>query len=212
MNRDNKGFSLVELLVVIAVMAILAGVGLQGFGLVANGNMKKTAGLLNEELRTVQKNSKNIYVDYYWQLVIENDDGGYKVEIIRMNKKTITNPDGSTTDILDPEVYDSQELPSRMKLQFTCGTSKIDMPISEGNMLVVTYHKGSGAIDRVEYDAISKGLTNEADLNDVYAKEKAAELGFAEQNENLQIEVTSDSISSTKSVTAYFNTGKVVSK
>lgn len=99
-----------------------------------------------------------------------------------------------------------------MKLQFTCGTSKIDMPISEGNMLVVTYHKGSGAIDRVEYDAISKGLTNEADLNDVYAKEKAAELGFAEQNENLQIEVTSDSISSTKSVTAYFNTGKVVSK
>ena len=32
MNRDNKGFSLVELLVVIAVMAILAGVGLQGFG------------------------------------------------------------------------------------------------------------------------------------------------------------------------------------
>ena len=108
MNRDNKGFSLVELLVVIAVMAILAGVGLQGFGLVANGNMKKTAGLLNEELRTVQKNSKNIYADYYWQLVIENDDGRYKVEIIRMNKKTITNPDGSTTDILDPEVYDSQ--------------------------------------------------------------------------------------------------------
>ena len=99
-----------------------------------------------------------------------------------------------------------------MKVQLTCGTSKIDMPISEGNMLVVTYHKGSGAIDRVEYDAISKGLTNEADLNDVYAKEKAAELGFAEQNENLQIEVTSDSISSTKSVTAYFNTGKVVSK
>ena len=96
MNRDNKGFSLVELLVVIAVMAILAGVGLQGFGLVANGNMKKTAGLLNEELRTVQKNSKNIYADYYWQLVIENDDGRYKVEIIRMNKKTITNPDGST--------------------------------------------------------------------------------------------------------------------
>ena len=41
---------------------------------------------------------------------------------------------------------------------------------------------------------------------------KAAELGFAEQNENLQIEVKSDSISSTKSVTAYFNTGKVVSK
>ena len=65
MNRDNKGFSLVELLIVIAVMAILAGVGLQGFGLVANGNMKKTAGLLNEELRTVQKNSKKIYADYY---------------------------------------------------------------------------------------------------------------------------------------------------
>ena len=44
MNRDNKGFSLVELLVVIAVMAILAGVGLQGFGLVANGNMKRQQG------------------------------------------------------------------------------------------------------------------------------------------------------------------------
>lgn len=209
---NDRGFSLVELLVVMAIMAILIGAGIQAFGIVENGNIKKSASALDTQMRMVQENSKNIYADYYWQLVVKNEGGKYVADVVRVNKKTVTKPDGTTEEATDPVAYDSRELSGKVKLAFTCGLSKVNAVIAEDYMLVLTFHKGSGEVDRVEYDKISKGLTEESELADIYVKEKAAELGFSETNENVVLYVEHDRVSAEKSLTVYFNTGRLVSR
>lgn len=205
---NNKGFSFVELLVVMAIMAILMGVGVQSFGLVKHGNIRKSNELVTEQLQTCQKNSKNIYADLYWQMNLINDGGTYTAEIIKLNEKEVPDPAGGTMKIAEPVVVESTELVSGVELSFTCGAYS-EKVIEDGRMLSITFHAGSGEVDRVEYDKVENAYQDEskaatAQMNDLFVK--------GDGKETLRIDINQKGTTYEKNNLIYFNTGKVVSE
>lgn len=203
---NNKGFSFIELLVVMAILAILMGVGIQSFGLVKHGNIRKSNEFIYEDLQETQKNSKNIYADLYWQMNIKNEDGIYTIEIVRMNVKEVAELAGGMKKVPDAIVVDSRKLVENVNVAFNCGAYS-NKTIEDGKMLSVTFHGGTGEVDRLEYDDITNAYQDEsnsstAKMNDVYTKSDALE--------QVDISVTQKGTNYKKGVTLYFNTGKVV--
>ena len=192
MKLNQRGFSLVELLVIVAIMSILAGVGLQSFGLVQTGRVKDSANTLITQMQETQKNAKNIYCDYYWQLVISNEDGKYTVTTFRVNEKTV-----SGVKVEDPQEYNSQKLNGKLDVEYTCGDSKINADIREGYELVITFEKGSGKVIKVE-DNKSDGTFDTV----VYETSMAVD----ESKENINIKVKSANSNAKKGIDLYFLT------
>ena len=95
LNKDsrNKGFSLVELMVVIAIMAVLVGISGISYVIVGKSNVKKAAGFIDDAIADCRQKSMTKTGDWSMRL----SDG--LVEIIH-----------------DGEVMDSTELPSSVDI------------------------------------------------------------------------------------------------
>lgn len=90
----SEGFSLVELIIVIAIMAILTGGIALGLNVLRSADSKKLANQLNSGFTTLRSENmakdKQSYMHLYWQ------DGSYYLE---MSDKTEPSRDGSATKI-----------------------------------------------------------------------------------------------------------------
>lgn len=213
MRKDNSGFSMVELLVVLAIMAILAGVGVQAFGLVQKGNIRQTASTLDSMLKETQKNSKNIYSDKCWQLVIKNDSGKFTIEEVKLNEKVVALDDGSTNTEDSPEIIDDQKLDIDVSLKYAIGGAD-SVKIPEGKMLVLSFHKGSEGVDKIELYDIGSAYGTADSADDIYNAsllgEDAEKRDVSGENITLTVEGKKSS-SYSKVVKVYFVTGKIVS-
>lgn len=57
-RNHNAGFSIIELLVVVAIMAVLTGVGIATYSSVSNANVKKTATQVNNLMNECRQKAK----------------------------------------------------------------------------------------------------------------------------------------------------------
>lgn len=80
-QQNNKGFSLIELIVVIAIMAILIGGVSSGMALLARGNVQKATNKIYSDLNLVRTRTLTVNAD--WKLVIVKEDNGYKAKTYR---------------------------------------------------------------------------------------------------------------------------------
>ena len=70
-KRNRKGFTIVELSIVIAVIAILAAVMIPVFGNIVGESRKAAAA----------RNAQSIYSNYVNDFVVNNDDGEYESDL-----------------------------------------------------------------------------------------------------------------------------------
>ena len=92
---NNKGFSLIELIVIIAIMGVLVGGASLGIGLVFSKDAMKCATRLNDSIYDARANS--MYKAGEFKLIIDNKDG---VNVATISQTDLT-PATSDTVYLD---------------------------------------------------------------------------------------------------------------
>ena len=132
----NSGMTLVELLVAIAIIAVMTTATVIGIGILTSGDSKKASGNLRNALNEVR--TSTLSIEASWETVIRNTDGEYEAAILK---------DGEET-----EVY---ELGSRIDITFFDNNEKepkTENVIEEGKELKITFNKSSGSVHKITYD------------------------------------------------------------
>ena len=68
MKGNNKGFSLVELLIVMAVLGIVSSAAFMGFNVIHNSNVNNSAGTVNSTLASIRMNNMSKVNMQYLQI------------------------------------------------------------------------------------------------------------------------------------------------
>lgn len=138
---NNCGFTLVELIVVIAIMTIMVGGAIIGISVLASGNARKATNTLNSCLNELRTNTMSMQGE--WKAKIYEEEGSYKVDVL----KTVTNADGSTTttDVL------SKKLGSKINIKYIDGAQAggTTTVVDENTSIYITYVTGSGKFGAV---------------------------------------------------------------
>ena len=136
MKLNNKGFSLVELIVVVLIMAIVTGTATVSVVIVYNARVKKAARVLRSQLelcrqKTMAKEDKTGTSGVYMKLYLE--DGDYYATIY----------DGET--IVKSEKLGSDQLTIKVGPKNT-SISSMDK-IEDGHEAIYKFKKSSGGVD-----------------------------------------------------------------
>lgn len=131
-RKLNSGMTLVELLVAIAIIAVMTTATVIGIGILTSGDSKKASGNLRNVLNEVR--TSTLSIEASWETVIRNTDGEYEAVILK---------DGEET-----EVY---ELGSRIDITFFDSKTGGENVIEEGKELKITFNKSSGSVHKITY-------------------------------------------------------------
>ena len=152
LTQDRGGFSLVELMIVIALMAILGSFMFYGLSLLTGQYARQCANDLSAAL-SKEKNyalTRSASVDCYMELTLESD--GYRVRYYQPKNAVVT---GDRDDRGDEDVFvqAEEEKIGRKNVSIECtfddgagGTLGSPQTFAEGDTLTVVYDRVSGAV------------------------------------------------------------------
>lgn len=151
--KDNKGFSLVELVIVVAILAILGGFVFVGLGLLTGQYARECANDISAALGKEKNYSltRSATVDCYMELVYDADDG-YHVRYYQP-KNAIVKGDNPSSDwvLAGDEKVGSKRV--YVNCDFTDNSSTV---IRDGQSVIFIYDRVSGAL---KASAQSDGIT-----------------------------------------------------
>lgn len=118
MKRDNRGFSMVELVVVIAIVGILAGISVTMYGQVTYANTKKTVEEVSDMLdrqritSMSRKETQYLYIyhlsdGYYMKMLV--DDGSGTVPVLDSLNTSLLDEDGTRISSNGISIYKDTE-------------------------------------------------------------------------------------------------------
>lgn len=107
-RQNNKGFSLMELLITISVMAIVMTASLITYTVVSKQNVKKANESVQDFL-TLAREKAMTTTAYEWNMTIEASGDKINVKLVKVNK--------NLADELTYNVMDEATLPSNVKLK-----------------------------------------------------------------------------------------------
>ncbi len=142
-KSDTRGFSLIELIITMAIMAILSGVVIAGVGYANAGRTKKASNTLNGKLSTIQTETmtkKGITYLY----VYKKSDGIYTCIL---NSESTGNANGFLTRAELDSYLSGNDAETRLcdsKVTIT-GKGSSSLVLDETNMLKIGYSKSTGA-------------------------------------------------------------------
>lgn len=143
MKKDNKGFSLVELIIVIAIMAVLSGLIFYSYSMLAGQDARQCANNLSAALDK-EKNyalTKSGTADCYMELT-KTADGYFAVYYVPKNALV----DGTGTgDYVEQE---KQKL-GKQSVDISCTIGGSTVTVTEAASLEVTYDRITGAFKKV---------------------------------------------------------------
>lgn len=140
-QHNNKGFSLLELMVVVAIMAILTGITTITYRTVNNSNVNKAASIVDDYLSLAREKAKTVSA-YEWNMTISIGDDGTEVSYV---KKTETNA-GITEDTMD-----SKTLPKNVKFKIIDDTGN-EIKLEDTTYEVsVAFNSLTGTVSKVYF-------------------------------------------------------------
>lgn len=145
-EKDNRGMSLVELIIVIALMSVIAGVSGYGLSLISNKPVeectRKVEMILNRN-RTNSMGKSEAWVEFYI-----NDDG-----LLTYQEHLIGGIDSATEQVSAPVVIGAQGV----NLAITYSGME-PIVLSTGKLYTVAFSRDSGAVkDHVDKEGTHSG-------------------------------------------------------
>lgn len=130
-NKKNKGYTLVELIVVIAILAVATAAILIGMNLVSSKNADKASKLIKDIL--IQTRTKTLSINADWQAVIRNDNGELFMIVLK-----------------DGVEDEKEEIGTRIEIQYD-NLSDAGGYVEEGCELIIEFKKTTGEIQDILY-------------------------------------------------------------
>lgn len=178
---NNKGFSLIELIVVIAIMAVLVGVASLGIYTMVSGDTKRASKTISGEISSLR--SSTLAIMGNWQYEIVNDDGTYKIYTYK-----------------DGVVQDYTSLGSRIHISYKASESADEVEIGRGDKIIITFVQGSGKVDDIQM--LKPANLNEA--SELNAANSVKGIGYC------VFKMTTGNGKNAEDFKLYYETGKIV--
>lgn len=105
---NNFGFSLLELMVTIAIMAVLIGGSLTTYRIVSKTNVKKATKYIDDYFSLARERAKTIAA-YEWNMTIDASGDDVVVQLVKINEKE--------NGEFERTVLDTASLPSNIKVK-----------------------------------------------------------------------------------------------
>ena len=161
MKKNNTGFSLVELMVVIAIMAVLMGLASYSFGLILSSSAKECAQKLSSQLYETRTGSMCRYGEeltiYYHKNTGSSDEYSDGYYIYRVSN-TIQN--GATVADMKKQLTNAEirKIASgRVKITAYIEGDSTPITINNATSITISYQHSSGAFDYGIIDGASTG-------------------------------------------------------
>lgn len=132
--KNNKGFSIIEMLVVIAIIAVLAGVGIFGFSFLQGRGADRAARKIVALLEETQAMSM---VKYDNSFLLQIDQDGF-ITIKQIYK---------TTEEDNEEIFETKLDDSGVIISYE--TSSELVTLKEGQQLALSFKRASGEFDYI---------------------------------------------------------------
>lgn len=151
---DSKGFSLIELILVIAIMGVLVGGSMNIIGYVGLGNVKKCANMINSYIGEVRSDALS-QAEAPYLIVYKCSKGIYAYKTTLSGADTeIVNLDGSEGERLTGQSIDltytneagSQTMPDVSSESITVADLKDKNNAIQNKVIVIKFKKSTGAI------------------------------------------------------------------
>lgn len=148
--RDKRGYTLIELIIVMGIMAVFAGGVAVALGYSNQGRTKKAATSLNDKLSYIQTQTMTLKGETYLY-VFKRSDGVYAY----IAKEVDTNGNGVIDDAEKKDVTSREDLNDMIGSagEKLCGSSvevsgeggATPMTLDDNNMIKIGYSKSTGA-------------------------------------------------------------------
>lgn len=166
--KDNKGFSLLELLVVIAVLAVMGTFVFVGLGLLTGQYARECANDISAALSKEKSYSmtRSATVDCYMELLYKSD--GYYVRYYQPVNAIATGKDGSGSLQGADWIPAEEEKVGRSSVIVTCtlnvNGSTEEVTIDDTHSVKFVYDRTSGALKKAfKSDGATDGIEENAD-------------------------------------------------
>ncbi len=151
-HLNNKGFSLMELIVVIAIMVVLVGFVFASSSIMDSSYVKEVERGVEDYVTMARSKSMSVSAKE-WFMVLTTEDGEYVTKLCKTTEETV----GDTTETKTVDV-DKNTYNNKAEVTFNDGVNSWD--IDEDTPLNIYFDSATGRIKRVTVGGIDADISN----------------------------------------------------
>ncbi len=142
--KENKGFTLIEVLVVVAIMGLLAAASVNIYYYLKQADVKQASKVVNTMLEYTRTNTMSINAS--WEMRIEKDANGMYYATVYRNDK----------------LWKKNELGNRVKI-YTITNSSAEVEITSGSSPYIIFKSDTGGVKEYGTASGSDKVANSSD-------------------------------------------------
>ncbi len=145
MDKKNKGFTLIEMVIVVAIFAILLGILVPSLNSLIGFRVTRAASSIGEALDRTRTEAMNRLVA---EMKLTKMSDGYYISYFMDRGKV-----GSQSNLVEDQP--TKIAPAKTKISYK-NSSGTEFELNEGDVLILTYNRETGAFRPIQTDLLNQ--------------------------------------------------------
>lgn len=138
---NNRGASVIELLIIMAILAVLLSGSIIAFTIIDSGNIKQASRTTKTYIEKTRSSAMSVAADE-WSFTLTRSGNDYIANVY----KTYTNAD----DEVVTDKMEEKALGTRISASFVAGTT--ELPINENDVVKIVFDPSTGSVKKVTFN------------------------------------------------------------